>query len=76
MMPDSYSALESLRKMLTVRREELKERMANGLETEDSYRVQVGRCKELRDTIEKIGKQIRSLNGDDDDENRPKPSTK
>lgn len=72
-MPDAYQALDSLRTMLTRRREELKERMAHGLKEDDTYHQQVGRCKELADTIAKIGDQIKSINGGQDDDETKRP---
>jgi hypothetical protein len=68
-MADAYACLSSLRNMLKVRRQETMERMAKGMEKEDSYREHVGRCKELADTIDKITLQIKDINGGDDDEN-------
>lgn len=65
-MADAYQALESLRHMLRVRRQELMEKMAKGLQ-DDSHREHVGRCKELADTVDKISQQIKSINGDDDE---------
>ncbi len=75
-MTDAYSALDSLRSMLHVEREELKERMANGLDKEDDYRTYAGRCKGLKHAIARISEQIKSLNGgtDDDESKRPRPT--
>ena len=67
-MPEAYESLDSLRDMLQVRRQALMEKIANGLEKEADYRVHVGRCKELENTIEKISDQIKSLNGGDSDD--------
>lgn len=72
-MPDAYQALDSLRTMLTRRREELKERLASGFEKEETYHQQVGRCKELAETIAKIGDQIKSINGGQDDDETKRP---
>jgi len=69
-MADAYECLSSLRVVLRLRRDELKEKLAKGVE-EGHYREYVGRCKELTDSIEKIGQQIKSLNGGDDDETKP-----
>ena len=69
-MADAYQALDSLRHMLRTRRQETMERMAKGM-AEDNHREAVGRCKELADTIDKITQQIKSINGDDDDETKP-----
>lgn len=66
-MTEAYESLDSLRSMLTRQREDLKEKMARGLE-DPTYRTNVGRCKALAETIEKITEQIRSLNGGEDDE--------
>lgn len=74
-MADAYAALDSLRHMLTLRRASLLEKMANGMEKEDDYRVHVGRCKELKATIDSIGDQIKSINGGDVDD-EPKPIAK
>jgi sulfur transfer protein SufE len=65
---DAYACLDSLRHMLQVRRQELMEKMARGMEKDDSYRELVGRCKELAETIDKIKAQIKDINGGDDDE--------
>lgn len=74
-MPDAYECLASLRQMLTVRRGELMEKMARGLE-EPSYREHVGRTKELADTLEKIKQQIKSVNGGDDDDDKTQSGSK
>jgi hypothetical protein len=63
---DAYQALASLRVVLVSRREELKEKMAGGIE-DGSYREHVGRCKQLLAVIEMVNQQIKSLNGDDDE---------
>jgi hypothetical protein len=67
-MADAYQCLDSLRHMLHVRRTELMEKMAGGLEKEENYREHVGRCKELANTIDRIKAQIRDINGGIDDE--------
>lgn len=69
-MPEAYQALDSLRTMLHRRREDMKERMASGLKEDDTYHQQVGRCKELAHVLEKIGEQIKQVNGGDDDETK------
>lgn len=66
-MADAYQSLDSLRTLLRVRRQQHMERMAGGLEGEERYQEYVGRCKELKDTIDRIGEQIKSLNRGDDD---------
>lgn len=73
---DAYQCLDSLRQMLRTRRQDLMERMARGLGpgvAEENYREHVGRCKELSETIEKISSQIKSLNGEDDDDTQKRP---
>jgi hypothetical protein len=72
-LTDAYESLDSLRVMLQRRREELKEKIANGLEKDDDYRTQVGRCKELKDTISRISDQIKSLSGGTDDDEIKRP---
>lgn len=67
-MADAVQCLESLHNMLRVRRQEAMEKMARGMEKDDSHREQVGRCKALADTMEQIEKQIRNINGGKDDE--------
>lgn len=66
-MADAYQCLDSLRTMLNIRREEVKEKMARGLDSDDSYREQVGRAKALKDAIDRISDQIKSINGDVDE---------
>lgn len=66
-MADAYAQLNSLRHMLRVRRMETMEKMAKGVDKEETYRELVGRCKALRETIDDIGTQIKSINGGDDD---------
>ena len=75
-MADAYAQLESLRTMLRTRRQETMEKMAKGVDKEETYRELVGRCKVLREVIEIIGAQIRDINGGDDDDanKRPIPS--
>lgn len=63
---ESYEYLASLRKMLTVRREEIKEKMANPMKDHDERERAVGQCVSLEWTIAKINDQIKSINGDDD----------
>jgi len=69
LVADAYAQLDSLRHMLTVRRQETMEKMARGVEKDDSYRELVGRCKTLREVIENISAQIKHINGGDDDAN-------
>jgi len=64
---DAYAQLSSLRQMLRVRRQEAMEKMARGVEKEESYRELVGRCKQLRETIDDISAQIKDINGADDE---------
>lgn len=66
-MADAYAQLNSLRHMLQVRRFEAMEKMARGVDKEETYRELVGRCKQLRETIDDIGTQIKQINGGDDD---------
>ncbi len=68
MMTDAHTALDSLRTMLTTRRQEIMERMAKGVEKDEDYRVWVGQCKALRDVIGMITDQIKSLSGGSDDD--------
>lgn len=70
-MADTYQCLDSLRAMLRVRRDGFRERAGHGLE-EKAYRETVGRIKECTELIEKVSEQIKSLNGDADDEVKPK----
>jgi hypothetical protein len=67
-MSDAYQCLSSLRAMLQQRREDIKEKMARGLEQELSFREQTGRTKELAWAIERINEQIKSINGGSEDE--------
>lgn len=67
-MADAYECLDSLRHMLTVRRQETMEKMARGFDKEGRHHEHVGRCKELRETIDDITKQIYNINGGKDDE--------
>jgi hypothetical protein len=64
---DAYTQLSSLRQMLRVRRQEAMEKMARGMEKEDSYREHVGRCKQLAEVIDNITAQIKDINGADDE---------
>lgn len=71
MMVDAYESLTSLRTLLMSRREEVKEKLARGrFEGEDGYREQVGRAKELGETIDLVSKQIKSLHAGGDDEGK------
>jgi hypothetical protein len=74
-MADTNECLDSLRTLVRVSRAEFMEKMAKGLESDDSYREITGRCKAYADVIEKITAQIRNLNGDDGDQDAPTPST-
>jgi hypothetical protein len=74
-MADAYESLDSLRRMLLARRQEFMEKMAHGLEKDEDYRVYVGRCKELRDLVSRIGDQIKSLNGGSDDDEGKRSKT-
>lgn len=72
-MTDAYQCLDSLRAMLRVRRDQFRERAGHGLE-ERMYREMVGRIKECTELIEKVSEQIKSLNGDLDDDDTKKRS--
>ena len=65
-MAEAYPALTSLRTMLKAHREEFKEQMAAG-RSEDKYWELVGQCKALAWMIEKVGAQIKNINGDSDE---------
>lgn len=67
-MADAYTCLASLRTMLTAHRLEHMEKMARGTDKEETHHEYVGRCKEAKWMIEKIGEQIKSINGGEDDE--------
>lgn len=69
-MADAYQCLDSLRALLRSRRQERLERLAKGL-PDDIYREEVGRCKELTDTVDKISQQIKNLTGETDDTDHP-----
>jgi hypothetical protein len=66
-MPSASEQLQSLRLMLKARREEHKEVLASGRSDAKTQEL-VGACKELLWTIEALGKQIRQINGDTDDD--------
>jgi len=73
-MTDAYQALDSLRTVLTKKREDVKEAMANGFEDEKRFQREVGYCKALRDAIGMVSDQIKSLSGGiDDDETKRTP---
>ena len=77
MASDAYSCLDSLRTMLATRRQQLLEAMGNGFEDKDKYREYVGRCKEIKATIDAVSAQIKSLTGlGDDDADARKPKFK
>lgn len=65
-MADAYAQLDSLRHMLTVKRTETMEKMARGVDKDETHRELVGRCKALREVIEDVSKQIKSINGGED----------
>lgn len=69
-MPEAFQCLASLRTLLTARREELKEKLANGsTETDDATLQQtIGRCRELKIALERVAAQIKSLHAGDPDE--------
>jgi hypothetical protein len=64
-MADAYTQLASLRKMLIVSREQLKEQLADGRSEEKHWEI-VGRCEGLNWAIDKVSEQIKSINGDSD----------
>lgn len=66
MAVDAYTALVSLRQMLTVERQEALERIGSASAGNPENEQRIGRCKALKWTIEKINEQIRSINGDDE----------
>jgi hypothetical protein len=68
-MADAYAALASLRKVLVAQRETHKEVMADG-RPEDKHWELVGRCKALEWTIGKVSEQIKSINGDEDGDDK------
>lgn len=72
-MADAYEALDSLRAMIRVKREEEKESLARGRRSasEDSKERSIGKCEAFLEVIGLIGAQIKSNNGDLDDETKP-----
>lgn len=63
---EGYEQLRSLRTMLRAKREELKEKLANPMKDESERERLVGQCVAHAWTIEKLGEQIKQINGDDD----------
>jgi hypothetical protein len=70
---EGYEYLSSLRQMLHLKREELKEKIAGGIKDHDEYHRYVGQCRAYEWTIEKISDQIKSINSGDEDAADAKP---
>lgn len=64
---EGYEQLNSLRSMLRVKREELKEKLANPMKDEAERERMVGQCVAHAWTIEKLSEQIKQINAGDDD---------
>jgi hypothetical protein len=64
---EGYEQLNSLRTMLRVKREELKEKLANPMKDEAERERMVGQCVAHAWTIERLGEQIKAINAGDDD---------
>lgn len=70
---EGYDYLASLRKMLHVEREELKDKLANPMKDPLERERIVGQCMAHAWTIDKVSQQIKSINGDDDAADDKKP---
>lgn len=64
---EGYDQLASLRTMLRVKREELKDKLANPMKDEAERERMVGQCVAHAWTIEKLNEQIKQINAGDDD---------
>lgn len=72
-MAGAYESLASLRVLIRTKREEEKESLARGRRsaTDDSRERSIGKCEAYLEVIELISMQIKSVNGDPDDETKP-----